>query len=101
MSRYPLRLIHCAYHKCMIVYIKLVFTPLFNGMLLSRFGRYRHFRSNINAFYTYLGHYRLLSLNNHCPDLNKLGDFRMTRFIRDPRDLIISGYFYHQNCNEK
>jgi len=34
---------------------------------------------------------------------NKLNlkNIRGSHFIRDPRDLIISAYFYHQGCNEK
>lgn len=85
----------------MTVYVKRVLRALFNRTLFFCGGRYRHFRSNVNAFYANLERYRVLSLNNCVPDLNKLGDFRMTRFIRDPRDLIISGYFYHRRCNEK
>ncbi|NOZ12494.1 MAG: sulfotransferase domain-containing protein [Acidobacteria bacterium] len=101
MTVHSTHLIHCAYHKCLTVYTARIFKSLFNRTLLSCFGRYRHFRSNVDAFYAGLEHYRLLSVNNCCPEITKLGDFRMTRFIRDPRDLVVSGYFYHQNCNEK
>ena len=94
-------LLHCSYHKCMTVYTKRVLRALFNRMLFFCGGRYRHFRSNISAFYANLERCRVLSVNNCVPDLNKLGDFQMTRFIRDPRDLIVSGYFYHRRCNEK
>ncbi|NOY22883.1 MAG: sulfotransferase domain-containing protein [Acidobacteria bacterium] len=100
MTKRPV-LLHCSYHKCMTVYTKRVLRALFNRSLFCCCGRYRHFRSNLNLFYANLKRYRVLSLNNCCPDLNKLGDFRMTRFIRDPRDLIMSGYFYHCGCNEK
>ena len=55
----------------------------------------------MDVFYANLKRYSVLSLNNCFPDLKRLGDFRMTRFIRDPRDLITSGYFYHRDCNEK
>ena len=94
-------LFHCAYHKCLTVYTKRVFQALFNRALLSCGGGYRHFRSDLDAFYENLARYRVLSLNNCFPDLNRLGDFRMTRFIRDPRDLLVSGYYYHRKCNEK
>lgn len=100
MAKRPV-LLHCSYHKCMTVYTKRVFRALFNRTLFFYGGRYRHFRSNIKDFYANLERYRALSLSNCVPDLNRLGDFRMTRFIRDPRDLIVSGYFYHCRCNEK
>ncbi len=29
------------------------------------------------------------------------GDFRGVRFVRDPRDVLISGYLYHMRCDEK
>ncbi len=46
--------------------------------------------------------HKLVSVNNHALDFEKLGnDFRITRFIRDPRDLVISGYFYHKRGAEQ
>jgi hypothetical protein len=43
----------------------------------------------------------MASVNNHALDLQRLGaDFRITRFIRDPRDLVVSGYFYHKRGAE-
>lgn len=44
----------------------------------------------------------MASINNHALDLQRLGDeFCLTRFIRDPRDLIVSGYYYHKLGTEK
>jgi hypothetical protein len=100
MTKRPV-LLHCSYHKCMTVYTKRVLQALFNRSLFFCRGRYGHFRSNVDVFYANLKRYRALSLNNCSPDLKRLGDFLMTRFIRDPRDLITSGYFYHRDCNEK
>lgn len=60
--------------------------------------RYCHFESIQGRFYNNLERYKILSTNGFAVDLNSLPrdqDFRITRFIRDPRDLIISGYFYH------
>jgi hypothetical protein len=93
--------IHCAYHKCLTIYYSRVMRKLYNGPL--RFGApgYRHFNSMIDEFYEALGRYRILSVNNHALDLDRLGDFRITRFVRDPRDLIVSGYFYHRRGAEK
>lgn len=91
--------IHCAYHKCLTVYAKRVFDGLFNRC--QPWGRgYRHFNSDLPAF---LGAYRGLavaSVNNHALDLEALGDVRVTRFLRDPRDLVVSGYHYHRRGAE-
>jgi hypothetical protein len=64
-------------------------------------GGYRHFNSLIEEFYQESANYRIASVNNHALDLQRLGDdFRVTRFIRDPRDLVVSGYFYHKRGAE-
>lgn len=54
----------------------------------------------MDDFYASLGQYRLVSINNHALNLHRLGDFRLTRFIRDPRDLVVSGYLYHRKGKE-
>lgn len=63
---------------------------------------YKHFNSDIKAFNDEIKNLSILSVNNSyvAPEsFNK--DFRMTRFIRDPRDLIVSGYHYHKRGAEK
>ena len=60
--------------------------------------RYKHFESIQGTFYNSLGKYRLTSTNGFAIDPSKFmlqEDYRISRFVRDPRDLIISGYFYH------
>lgn len=93
-------LIHCSYHKCLTKYYKKVMSRLYNRIL--PFGRgYRHFRGNEEQFYDSCGDYRIASINNRIIDLSRLGDYRISRFIRDPRDLVVSGYFYHHRGAEK
>lgn len=72
---------------------------LFNTVRQSKFG-YRHFNSCIDDFYDDFRDYRVTSVNNHALDLERLGDVRITRFVRDPRDLVVSGYFYHKRGAE-
>lgn len=94
-------LVHCSYHKCLTVYFKRVFSNIYNrpGRLLSG---YKHFMSWIDAFHEELDNYTVASINNHALDLSRLGDdVRITRFVRDPRDLVVSGYFYHKNNPER
>ena len=105
----PLR-IHCSYHKCMTVYVKRVLQAVFNGCLPWS-GGYRHYNSDLQAFQAELGRRRIASVNNHALDLEALGateatgaigarPFRITRFVRDPRDLVVSGYHYHRRGAE-
>jgi hypothetical protein len=55
----------------------------------------------LDDFYRESGKYKIASVNNHALELKKLNtDFRMTRFVRDPRDLVVSGYFYHKRGAE-
>lgn len=64
-------------------------------------GGYCHFDSRLEDFKREQGKYRVSSLNNHVLDLDLLGpNDRVTRFIRDPRDLVVSGYFYHKRGAE-
>ena len=92
-------LIHCSYHKCLTVYFRRIMEAALNkGLPWSR--GYRHFNSHLEDFYGGFRSYRLASINNRALDLERLGVFRISRFIRDPRDLVVSGYFYHQRGTE-
>jgi len=93
------KLIHCSYHKCLTVYYAKVMEQLYNTLMPWTKG-YRHFNSRIDEFYDNLENYKILSVNNHMLDFERLGDFRVSRFVRDPRDMIVSGYFYHKRGAE-
>lgn len=80
-------LIHCSYHKCLTVYYKRVMDAVFNRCL-------------IDDFYDGFRRHRVASVNNRALDLGRLGKFRLSRFLRDPRDLVVSGYFYHRRGAE-
>lgn len=93
-------LIHCSYHKCLTVYYGRVMDAVFNRC--QPWGRgFRHFNSHLEDFYGGFEAYRVASVNNRPLDFDRLGDFRISRFIRDPRDLIVSGYFYHKRGAEE
>ncbi len=94
------QLVHCSYHKCLTKYFHKVASTVFNRVLVAGAG-YRHFNSRLDAFLAEVGDLRLASLNNHALDPDRLGDVRISRFVRDPRDLVVSGYFYHQNGSER
>jgi len=86
-------LMHCSYHKCMTVY----FSGIVGRILGQNFegAGYAHFNSDIEDFYAQQSNYELASVNNHAIDLSRYKNYRVTRLIRDPRDLVVSGYFYH------
>ena len=92
-------LIHCSYHKCLTVYYGRVMSALFDRCLPWS-GGYRHFNSHLDDFYGGFREHRVASINNRALDLERLGRFRISRFIRDPRDLVVSGYFYHKRGAE-
>jgi hypothetical protein len=92
-------LVHCSYHKCLTVYYRRVMDGVFNRCLPFS-GGYRHHNSDLAAFWNDLDSRRVASVNNRALDLDRLGEFRLTRFIRDPRDLVVSGYFYHRRGAE-
>ena len=72
---------------------------VFNRCLFWSAG-FRHYNSHLRDFYDGLGNNRVVSINNRDLDLERLGRFRISRFIRDPRDLVVSGYFYHKRGAE-
>jgi hypothetical protein len=92
-------LVHCAYHKCLTVYFKRVMDSVLNRCLPWSRG-YRHFNSHLVDFYDGFRELRVASVNNRALDLGRLERFRISRFIRDPRDLVVSGYFYHRRGAE-
>lgn len=95
-----LRRYHCAYHKCLTIYVTRVMHRLYNRIFTSK-GGYKQFKSLIDEFYAAVGDYRVMAVNNHALDLDRLGsDFRISRFIRDPRDLVVSGLHYHRRGAE-
>ena len=93
------RRVHCSYHKCLTVYFEKVLKRMVRTPIGLR-GGYRHFNSHLDAFYRDCEEYAVASVNNHVLDLDRFEDVRVTRFVRDPRDLIVSGYFFHKRSRE-
>ncbi len=82
-------LLHCGYHKCLTVFVNRCFTHVLGD-------RYRNFVGGRDTFYAEHQQYVVSATTDFPIDLSRLGDYRISRFIRDPRDLVVSGYFYHQ-----
>ena len=92
-------LVHCSYHKCLTVYFGRIMKAVL-GRCLPWSRGFHHYNSHLDDFYEGFHKHRVASVNNRALDLERLGRFRISRFIRDPRDLIVSGYFYHKRGAE-
>jgi hypothetical protein len=63
--------------------------------------RYKHYAALQEDFYANLRRHKIISANNFAVDIGRIeGNFRIVRFVRDPRDLVVSGYFYHKRGAE-
>lgn len=96
-----MRHLHCSYHKCLTVLFQRVIRVVLRPTQPDG-ASYRHFNSLIDDYYAHGADYQFASVNNHAVDIEQLGPTpRITRFIRDPRDLVVSGYFYHRRGAEQ
>ncbi|GAB4198217.1 MAG: hypothetical protein Tsb002_33030 [Wenzhouxiangellaceae bacterium] len=89
----PRLAIHVCYHKCMTVYFERVMKQVANHLQLA---------------YQYVDRGAVLHDEVHLAmyphgeiDLDALPDFHGTHLIRDPRDLLVSGYLYHLRTDEE
>jgi len=85
--------VHAGYHKCLTMYTRKVLDRVARVPFSP--GGFRHFYHRADVFYRYCGQYAFSSISGHRVDLDRFDDARVSRFIRDPRDLLVSGYFYH------
>ena len=93
---------HFSFHKCLTKYVSLTLNRSLNNANLTK-QKYKHFNSDINRFLKSFDSYSLASLNNHgwreLQRIMKKAD-TVTVFVRDPRDLLVSGYHYHKKGRE-
>lgn len=101
----PVR-VHCGYHKCLTMLSRKIYrrASIALGLSAAAFGKrrtgFRHFFHRHDAWLENCGRFGITSMSGHCPDLDRFDDIKVVRFIRDPRDLVISGYFYHKRAGE-
>lgn len=91
--------VHCGLHKCLTMYVRRVYKKV-AYLTKPSSGAFRHFYHRLDEFYNDCDKYVLSSISGHGLDLDRFEDIRVVRFIRDPRDLLISGYFYHKIGSE-
>lgn len=96
--------VHAGYHKCLTVFTKKVYNGLCKHRLFNRrissVKRFRHFFHRIQPFYDQCQQFDICSVSGNYIDLDRFEDIRVARLIRDPRDLIVSSYFYHKRAGE-
>lgn len=91
--------VHCGYHKCLTMYSRRIYRRACHWMLPPRRG-FKHFYHWLDRFYEGCTRYRVVSVSGHALDLDRFEDVRVVRFVRDPRDLLVSGYHYHRRGAE-
>ena len=90
---------HCGYHKALTMYSRRVYERACRPLRLP--GKpFRHFFHRADAFYRECERHGVASVSGHALDLDRFADVRVVRFVRDPRDLVVSGYFYHRRGAE-
>ena len=92
--------VHFSYHKCLTSYYLSIMRAL-----SAEFGfYYGHFTSDYARFEHAALHdsrQRVLSVNNRSDIAwDRLPEYRGSHFVRDPRDLVVSGYHYHRWTRE-
>jgi hypothetical protein len=94
----PVR-VHCGLHKCLTMFSRGVYGRACTPPVMPR-GSFRHFYHRVDAFYRECARHTVTSVSGHALELERFDDVRVVRFVRDPRDLVISGYFYHKRGAE-
>ncbi len=84
-------IVHCCHHKVGTVWFKRVFRAVSDAYgLFAFFGEQQHLPRSAELF-----------LQDHSRiDRVTLPDFRGSHLIRDPRDVVVSAYFYHCKTEE-
>ena len=91
--------VHCGFHKCLTMYSRGIYGAATRFDLLRPRG-FQHFYHRIEAFYAGCEDFRITSVSGHVIDLDRFENIRVVRVVRDPRDLMVSSYFYHKRGAE-
>lgn len=94
-------LLHFTHHKCLTIYHQRVLEQL-----AKEFGfMYATFASQSQPFHEHALNgwgKRMLTLSDRPDEISPhLRSFKASHFVRDPRDLVVSGYYYHRWTQEE
>lgn len=95
--------LHAGLHKNLTMFTRKVYDDVIRAQQKQvlqwarnlRFPQQKHFFHMIDDFYDQHHRFTQTSLSGQLVDLDSFPDIRVVRFVRDPRDLLISGYHYH------
>lgn len=89
---------HFSFHKCLTAYFGVVMRAFCAGTGWT----FTHCQGDLGVFEDLArsGGRCILSLNNTLPTFEDYPPFRASRFLRDPRDLVISACHYHRWTSE-
>lgn len=104
----PVR-VHCGVHKALTMFSRQIYKEVAQVQRKRPFEwgwpflppQSRTFFHDILRFYKRQWRYSLVSISGHRLDLDSFADIRVVRFVRDPRDLLVSGYHYHKKGPQK
>ena len=94
----PVR-VHCGFHKCLTMYARRTYKRACR-LDFRRPRGFKHFFHRVDDFYDHCHNFRITSVSGNCLDLERFDDIKVVRFVRDPRDLIVSAYYYHKRGAE-
>lgn len=99
----PPLLVHCCYHKAGTHWMKGILNRLCerHDMTLERIQHSDLFGEGYKSIRPELLEHDVLLDGHSRIDLSELPRFRGSHMIRDPRDMTVSGYFYHLWAREK
>ncbi len=85
-------IIHSCYHKVGTVWFRRILSTIaaYYGLNFQK-SKPHELKNNTEIFFD----------DHSLVDLSKMSNYVGSHMIRDPRDIIISGYFYHLRTNEK
>ena len=88
-------IVHFSYHKCLTAYYTKVMKSLSKEFGL----QHKHFKGDLASFEAAVinaSKNYVLSINNKSNiHFSRFPNYRGSHFLRDPRDLVVSGYYYH------
>ncbi|NCD40636.1 MAG: hypothetical protein EOL88_00940 [Bacteroidia bacterium] len=94
--------LHLGYHKCMTV----LFHTVFGALAQKISGFHEHYNEDIISFMNNIEQpkefsFVHLGLDHVVMDFSLMPTYKGTHIVRDPRDLLVSGYRYHLWSTEK
>jgi len=93
-------ILHFTYHKAMTVFFNNVFRAISEKFNIYHTFYHKAILNGVQQDIFHRNDLRIISLNDDQLSLANAPKYKGTHLIRDPRDLLVSGYRYHKYCKE-